>query len=172
MFETEFRTLKAHQFRASQNGKGITGYAVVFNQLSEELCFGIREMVMPGAFRRCLANSTIDVKCLFNHDPSNLLGRTVSGTLRLKEDDIGLQFDCDLPSTQLGSDVREMIARGDVSQCSFGFTVREQNFRESTDADGTVQVTRELIDVELFDVSPCTYVAYSQTTVSLRSEGM
>jgi uncharacterized protein len=163
----EFRVFKASQLRASEDGKGITGYAAVFNVLSEDLGW-FREMVMPGAFSRCLGTNP-DVRCLFNHDPGKVLGRTKSGTLRLKEDNTGLQFDCDLPETIAAKDVSQLISRGDIDQCSFGFMVNTQNWREEKDASGIMQLTRELVDVNLFDVSPVTYAAYPQTSVSARS---
>lgn len=82
---------------------GIRGYAAVFNQLSEDLG-GFRERVLPGAFKDCLAASP-DVRCLFNHDPNAVLGRTKAGTLRLAEDNKGLHFDCDLPDTRTAAEL-------------------------------------------------------------------
>lgn len=162
----EIRFYKFSALRASADGKGITGYAAVFKQLSEDLG-GFREMVMPGAFDRCLRGGP-DVRCLFNHDPNVVLGRTKSGTLRLSADGNGLKFNCDIPDTQAGRDVRESIRRGDIDQCSFGFFVNGQNWREEKDAAGNPQTIRELTDVELLDVSPVTYAAYPQTSVSAR----
>lgn len=162
----EIRFFHVSVLRASGDGKRITGYAAVFNSLSEDLG-GFREMVMPGAFDRCLRGAP-DVRCLFNHDPNLVLGRTRSGTLRLSADSSGLKFDCDIPDTQAGRDVRESIRRGDVDQCSFGFIVNGQNWREEDDGSGLPQSIRELTDVDLFDVSPVTYPAYPQTSVSAR----
>ncbi len=115
-----------------------------------------------------VAGSHPDVRCLFNHNPDAVLGRTKAGTLRLSEDRTGLYFDCDLPDTQAGRDVRESVTRGDVDQCSFGFVVQGQNWREEKDGGGGTQAIRELTDVDLFDVSPVTYPAYPQTSVSAR----
>lgn len=162
----EFRILKACEVRASDDGKTISGYAAVFNQPSEDLGW-FREIVRPGAFTRCLGASP-DVRCLFNHDASSILGRTKSGTLRLKEDNVGLHFDCDLPDTQAARDVRASVLRGDIDQCSFGFMVNSQTWKEEKDADGNLQTTRELTDVDVFDVSPVTYPAYPQTSVEAR----
>jgi hypothetical protein len=160
MQKQERRFFKAAEVRVSASG-GISGYAAVFNQLSEDLG-GFREKILPGAFSRCLGSNP-DVRCLFNHNSDALLGRTKAGTLRLSEDRTGLYFDCDLPDTQAGRDVRASIKRGDITQCSFGFTVQGQNWLEN----GTV---RELTDVDLFDVSPVTYAAYPQTSVSARQQ--
>lgn len=158
----EQRFFKVSTLRASSNGRSISGYAAVFNSLSEDLG-GFRERILPGAFDRCLRGSP-DVRCLFNHDPNAVLGRTKSETLRLSVDRNGLHFDCDLPDTQVGRDVRESIKRGDIDQCSFGFMVQGQNWLEEKG-----KVVRELTDVDLSDVSPVTYPAYPQTSVSARA---
>ena len=160
--KTERRYFKAAEVRVSPSG-GIAGFAAVYNQLSEDLG-GFRERILPGAFSRCLGSDP-DVRCLFNHNADALLGRTKSGTLRLSEEPAGLYFDCDLPDTQAGRDVRASIKRGDITQCSFGFTVQGQNWIEAD--GGTI---RELTDVDLYDVSPVTYPAYPQTSVSARQQ--
>jgi len=163
----EYRVISGAQFRASGDAKSLAGYAAVFNQLSEDLG-GFREMVRPGAFKRCL-DSGPDVRCLFNHNSSVVLGRTKAGTLSLAEDDQGLSFYCDMPETQAARDLMQSVGRGDIDQCSFGFIVNQDNWSEGTDSAGRLTVLRELLDVELFDVSPVTYPAYPQTSVSARS---
>lgn len=160
----EIRHLKAIEFRADQkDGKNsITGYAAVFNSLSEEMgWFGFRERVMAGAFKRTLEEKA-DVRGLINHDPNLVLGRTASKTLTLEEDDKGLKFSCDLPDTSYARDLMESIRRGDVSQCSFGFIVRKQTWIENKGEEPI----RELNDVDLFDVSVVTYPAYADTSVA------
>jgi len=163
----EYRNLAQAELRAKSGGKGIEGYAAVFNQPSEDLG-GFTEKIMPGAFSDCLSKDP-DVRALFNHDPSLVLGRTTAKTLRLDEDDKGLHFDCDLPDTQPARDLMTSIGRGDISQCSFGFTVNKQKFSEEKQDDGEVALIRELHAVDLFDVSPVTFPAYPQTSVDKRS---
>jgi HK97 family phage prohead protease len=127
---------------------------------------------MPGAFADDLAAKP-DVRALFNHDPNIIFGRTISGTLRLAEDHAGLKFDCDMPDTQQARDVQTSIARGDISQCSFGFFVVSQKWSEEPDpADTTGQrkmLVRELHKVRTFDVSPVTFPAYTGTDVDTRT---
>lgn len=163
----EFRVNPKAQIRAK--GKtGIEGYAAVFNQLSVDLGW-FREIIMPGAFAACLAGPPPpDVRALFNHNPSAILGRTVAQTLRLTEDGIGLHFDNDLPDTQVARDLLTSIERGDISQCSFGFMVRKQKWSEEEDAGGNFQLIREVHQADVFDVSPVTFPAYPQTSVDTR----
>lgn len=141
----------------------IVGYAAVFNQWSELLGgSGFREIIRPGAFSKTI--KTADVRALWNHDPNFVLGRTKSRTLKLTEDDYGLAIEIIPPNTQWARDLLESIRRGDVDQMSFGFrTVKD---RWGTENDQTV---RELLEVELFEVSPVTFPAYPQTSVTVRS---
>jgi HK97 family phage prohead protease len=141
----------------------IRGYAAVFNQLSQPLGWGIRERIKPGAFKETIANGA-DVRALFNHDPSQILGRNKAGTLRLEEDNIGLRYVIDPPNTTLGRDVIESIRRGDVTQSSFGFRSKDEEYKKENG-----EFVRELVAVDLFDVSPVTYPAYTGTSVSVRT---
>ena len=66
------------------------------------------------------------MRCLLNHDPNIVLGRTKSGTLRLSSDQRGLRFECDLPESR--SDLAEAVARGDLDGASFRFKVGEEDW--------------------------------------------
>lgn len=143
--------------------KKLRGYAAVFNSYSEEM-WGFKEKIMPGAFRDAIAKS--DVRALWNHNPDYVLGRNRSGTLTLNEDEKGLYIEIDPPDTQWARDLLVTINRGDVNQMSFAFTVDKANWDEVD--DGMAVRTIEKIR-ELYDVSPVTYPAYSDTDIGLRS---
>ena len=135
----------------------IDGHAAVFNQRSEEM-WGFREIIRPGAFAETI--KTADVRALWNHDPNFVLGRTKNRTLELSEDEIGLRAIIHPPDTIFANDIVESIKRGDVDQMSFGFQVITDEWRMEEKT-----VVRELIKLELFDVSPVTFPAYPQTDV-------
>jgi len=140
----------------------ITGYAAKFGIFTDLGWF--REKIKAGAFDEALKTS--DVRCLKNHDPNLILGRTTSKTLRLESNTVGLRFDNDMPDTTAGKDTREEIRRGDISGCSFSFTVAEDDWKYYEDKPSE----RTIIKVkQLFDVSPCVYPAYPDTTVAARS---
>jgi HK97 family phage prohead protease len=111
-----------HDLEIRQEGDGMTlrGYAAVFNSPSQPLPF--IETIQRGAFRDSL-KSRNDVKLLWNHDTSVVLGSTRAGTLRLMEDERGLLVEADLPMTQAGKDAAISIQRGDVTAFSFGFRI-------------------------------------------------
>lgn len=160
----ERRYLPAAELRVQQTDAGekvIAGYAVVYNSLSEDM--GFREMVAPGAFVDDLASDP-DVRCFFNHDDNQILGRTASGTLTLTDDERGLFFRCVLPNTTVANDLAVSIERGDVSQCSFGFVCDDAEWSETPD-----YMLRTIRKARLFDVSPVVFPAYEATSVGLRS---
>lgn len=143
-----------------QAARAIVGYAAVFNSLSQDLG-GFVEKIAPGAFAGA---GQSDVRALFNHDPSMVLGRSTSGTLKVEEDEIGLRIRITPPDTQAGRDVITLIDRGDVSQMSFGFrTIKDEWAQENG------QTVRTLIQTELLDVSPVTFPAYTATNVQMRA---
>jgi len=147
--------------RSDASPPKIRGHAAVFDRLSEDLG-GFRERIRPGAFTKTLQEA--DVRALFNHDPMHVLGRTKSGTLTLREDGEGLAFEVEPPDAEWARALAVSIERGDVDQASFAFRTVKDRFTE--EAGGTV---RELLEVQLYDVSPVTYPAYTQTSVEVRS---
>jgi len=160
--DREIRTIQAEIRLKSEEGKAkISGYAAVFNLLSEDLG-GFRERIQPGAFSEAIEND--DVRALWNHDSNYVLGRNKAETLKLGEDEHGLHYEIDLPDTQWARDFAESVKRGDVSQSSFGFAVLTDDWKKENG-----EVVRELIKVQLFDVSPVTFPAYHATSVSARS---
>lgn len=143
----------------------IVGHAAMFNQ-ETEIAGMFREMIAPGAFTRSIKEGD-DVRALFNHDPNFVLGRTKSGTLKLKEDKQGLWMEVTPPDTQLVRDlVIEPIRRGDISQQSFGFEARGEEWQRGEDGEMDLRI---LTDAKLWDVSAVTYPAYDGTDVAVRS---
>jgi uncharacterized protein len=165
----ERRTFPASALQRDDAGAGtqIAGYAAVFNQWSEDLGgygFELREQIAPGAFAETLKAE--DIRALWNHNPDYVLGRTVAGTLTLREDNTGLWIENTPPDAQWARDLVASIKRGDVSQMSFQFSVLEDEFRYDRESD---VVYRTLNKVKLYEVSPVTFPAYPQTSVNARA---
>jgi HK97 family phage prohead protease len=162
---TKEQRINTANFEVRQSGDGMTfsGYAAVWNSPSEPLPF--IERIQSGAFRKTL-QSRNEIKLLWNHDSSQILGSLRAGTLRLTEDAYGLKVEADLPDTQLGRDTATLLRRGDVNAMSFGFSVPKGG--DSWNADGT---ERTLKSVRLFEVSIVGSPAYSATagTATVRS---
>lgn len=140
----------------------IEGYFSVFNSIYE-IAPGMTESVAPGAFSRSLAG---DIRALTNHDTTLVLGRTKAHTLELREDGHGLWGKISInPKDADAMNLYERVKRGDVDQCSFGFEIvsEETDFRD----DGSIHWTIQ--DVNLYEVSCCTFPAYEETNISARA---
>jgi HK97 family phage prohead protease len=154
------------ELRAALSGTGpgrLAGYAAKYNALSQNLG-GFFEKLAPGCFNSVMQD---DVCCLRNHEDDNLLGRTLSGTVGLALDDIGLMYECELPDTTVGRDTAEMIRRGDMRGSSFAFNIAMDG--QEWDWDGPSPLRTITKIGRLFDVSPVTNPAYLDTSVGMRS---
>lgn len=151
------------EFRIDEDEKPrLVGYAAKYGIFTDLGWF--REKIKAGAFDDCLGD---DVRCLKNHDPNLILGRTINKTLRLNSNSVGLKFENDVPDTNTGKDTLEEIRRGDISGCSFAFTVAEDDWKYF---DDDRPAERTIVKIgRLFDVGPVTYPAYPDTTVAARS---
>lgn len=156
------------EIRTKDDGKGnvIAGYASVFYGGTPETEYRLAddyvERVSKTAFDNALKRPD-DVRALFNHNANLILGRNKANTLRLSVDERGLRYEIDVPDSTIGHDLVESVKRGDVSGSSFSFYVTRQSFEEV----GNVLV-RTIEDVELFDVGPVTYPAYTGTEAIAR----
>lgn len=154
------------EFRNEPESRHIEGYGSVFNKRSLDLG-GFTEVIAEGAFDGVIENS--DVKALLDHNPSRgILARSKNGegTLSLSIDQTGLRYAFDAPNTALGDEVIEGLKRGDYSQSSFAFTVKEQTWTK--EEDGTYLRTITKIG-GLYDVSIVADPAYPDTSVAVRS---
>ncbi len=159
MPEVEKRTFNQKlEVRDDQSGRHvISGYAIVFNQPSEDI--GFIETVDPHALDDLDMSK---VFCLYNHDYSNVLARTDTKTLNLSVDKRGLTFSCDLPQTTLGNDVFTNISNGNIQGMSFGFTVAEDQWNE----DDQGNATRTILKLgSLSEISVTCIPAYEETSV-------
>lgn len=146
----------------------IVGYAAVFYDPADpgtefRLWGDVHERIMPTAFNSALARKD-DVRGLFNHDASAILGRSPANTLRLVVDARGLRYEIDPPNTEVGRSVVESVRRGDVTGSSFAFLPTAEMDRE----EGEKRLI-EVHDCELFDVGPVTYPAYAGTAAGVRA---
>lgn len=136
----------------------------MFNQ-EYRVCRGWVETIAPGAFSRWLAEKR-DTKVLWNHNPDIVLGSTANGTAVLREDGAGLWGSVQInPRDQDAVNAHARVERRDVTGCSFGFRISKME--ESWDEDGTYRT--RILEVELHEVSPCTFPAYGGTDINARA---
>lgn len=147
--------------KGDSGGVVVEGHAAVFERLSQNLG-GFVERIAPTAFDRSLGDNP-DVRALINHDPSMLLGRTRSGTLRLSKDSAGLFYEIDMPDRQDARDLLVSMDRGDISHSSFAFYVMPNGDEWGQTDQGMPLRTLTALSIHNGDVSPVTYPAYEDT---------
>jgi HK97 family phage prohead protease len=158
----EYRVARAGSAKLVE--KVMEGHAAVFNTFSSP-DLGFMEVIRPGAFTKTLQES--DIRALWNHNSDLVLGRNIAKTLELSEDKDGLFSKIHLPDNTWGNDCRTSVMRGDVSQMSFRFRTIKDNWYMDDSQGGAL--CRELLEVRLLEVSPCTFPAYPATDISARA---
>lgn len=154
------------QTRAANDNLFIEGYFSVFNS-EYPLWEGASEIVKPGAFTNSVSG---DVRALINHDSSLVLGRTKAGTLALRQDERGLWGSIRINRDDVDAmNLYARVQRGDVDQCSFGFDIKRETFVDL--GDGKCRWEIEEVD-PLYEVSVCTFPAYTETSVSARKQDL
>lgn len=145
----------------------IEGYAIVFNELSEDLG-GFRETIMPEAVTQELINNS-DIFYLYNHNnDSTPLARSNhgQGSLELTIDNKGLKyrFNC------INSEFYELVKRGDLSKSSFAFSLPKDGSGEVWEKSQEYNYVRKIVKIEqLFDCSAVLIPAYSATELYARN---
>ena len=142
----------------------LSGYFIKFDEVTE-LWPGYFEVIKREGVEKAIQNA--DIRALFNHDDNLVLGRTGNGTVILGVDEIGLFGDIIINKEDpqaIGAYAR--VQRGDVLGCSFGFIPIKINTEERD--DGSYLDT--ILELEIFEVSPCTFPAYPQTEIAARQK--
>ncbi len=158
----------ATEFKTREDGEDllIEGYFAVFDS-NYDIWPGASESIAPGAFTETIGSD--DIRALTNHNSDLVLGRNRAGTLTLTEDTHGLWGSIRInPKDTDAVNTRERVLRGDVSQCSIGFDIldEETEIRQ----DGSVHWT--IRKVKLWEVSVCTFPAYEETNVKARKRDL
>ncbi|WP_386692719.1 hypothetical protein O1Q79_00583 [Lonepinella sp. MS14434] len=146
--------------------KKLIGYVVKWDSPSELLWGDFIERFSPNAFAESLASGS-DIRALFEHDYSKLLGRTKANTLKLEEDKIGLRFELTPPDTTLGRDLLVSVERGDISGMSFGFLVKSEQW----DFDVT-PCQRTIKNAELVEITVTSIPAYPESNIQIAKRSM
>ena len=148
------------QTREVDGRKYIEGYFAVFGA-KYHLWDNAYETIDRGAFD---LDEDRDVRALTNHDTTLVLGRTTNGTLMLRVDDHGLWGSVEVnENDQDAVNAHARVERGDVSQCSFGFDILDEELMREDGND-----VWHIRKVKLYEVSICTFPAYAETEVKTR----
>ncbi|MCL2381325.1 MAG: HK97 family phage prohead protease [Treponema sp.] len=146
--------------RAAEGDKKVIEGLIPYDKASLKM-WGVSEIITRTAFNKTIADKN-EVRALWNHDETKILGNTRAGTLVLESTDAGLKCVCELPDASYANDLYNLIQRGDVRSMSFGFFPVKYE-------DDAGKKTRYLKEVKLVEVSfGVIYPAYTSTTSQTR----
>ena len=153
--------IKLHEM--STEKRFLSGHALTWN--TPYVVGNFIERIAPGALDYA---DMSDVMALHDHNPSRILGRSSSGTLTVKTDSTGLFFRVEVPPTGLGDEVATLVARGDLKQCSWGFSIAKDGDHWDYSPNGLPVRTITKI-ARVFDVTVTCYPANPKTSVAMDS---
>lgn len=144
----------------------VSGYVNKTGELSHELgkTTRFRERIEKGAFKQAIAEAT-DIWFLAEHDPEKILASTETGSLVLREDEIGLYMEATISPTTWGRDYHQLIKDKLLRGMSFGMQVLKDKWNKT--ADGIYE--RSISKLRLFEITATKQPAYPQSTISARS---
>ena len=145
----------------------VDGYVNAVGRLSRQMTdedgIPFNEMVEPGAFMRAL-QAAGTISALLNHDWNRVLADT-SGSLKLKEDTIGLYADFTSRDAELISLAKDGKLRG----WSFGFIPLDTKEEYTSTGGHNITITElDLKEVSVIDERMIP--VYSGTSISTRAE--
>lgn len=139
----------------------LVGHVLVYGSAYEVYdCYGpFQETMMAGCAAQCLASEP-DIRFMYDHD-SLVMARTISGTLTVESDDVGVAFSAMVDvRQQLANDLVIAVERGDVTQCSVGFICL-------ADAWSADYMERSIYAIEIVDISAVGIPASPSTDISV-----
>lgn len=171
--EREYRSMELRAVQETEEKSYIVeGYATTFGDTYELWRDGdyiVKENVDKDAFKN---TDMSDVVFQLDHE-GRVFARTRNGSLALETDEHGLKTRTDLGLTESSRSVYEDINAGLYDRMSFAFTVTKDSYAEEEQADGTVILTRTILEVgKLYDVSAVSFPANPNTDISARSKDL
>lgn len=163
MKKIQHLTLRSNiQLQEGEDGKKRLIGIIPYNSRSQYM--GFWEEITPTAFNKTLSDGA-DVRALWDHDSSKVLGRVKNGSLILRNQEDGLVCEAILPDTSYANDAYNLIKDEYVQTMSFGFSpIQERVEIENGDE------VRYLTEVKLSEVSfGVSFPAYESTDSVARS---
>lgn len=155
------------EMRADENGDGFTleGYGAVFDSPTRIDSWEGKfdEIVSRGAFTKTIAERTPVLQ--FDHGRDAATGSVPIGAIQsISEDKQGLFVSARLHDNARVEPIRQAIASGAIDGMSFRFRVLREDWDDTPDVP-----VRTIREIDLFEVGPVVFPAYSATNVGVRS---
>jgi len=125
----------------------VKGYGSYFDNKDAD-----NDVIMRGAYQKTIKENGERVKYLYQHNMMQPIGKMNE----LYEDEKGLMFVAEVPKTQLGKDVIELMKAGVITENSVGILPIQKEDKGDY---------RELKEVKLFEISAVTLAANDQAKI-------
>lgn len=125
----------------------IQGYFAVFGNVDSD-----KDMIMPGAFKKTIAENGKRIKHLWQHDPWKPMAAP-----NVTEDSYGLLFDSTISKTSWGKDALQLYVDGVIDEHSIGYQVIREAKKDSYN---------ELQELKLWEGSSVTWGANERALVN------
>jgi hypothetical protein len=125
----------------------VKGYGSIFGNVDSD-----GDIINKGAYRKTVEENGNRVKYLYQHDMDKPLGKM----RELYEDEKGLVFEAEIPKTQLGKDVIELMKSGVITENSVGIIPVKKEMQDGY---------RHINEVRLFEISAVTLAANDQAMI-------
>lgn len=158
------------EISAKGDGRTLFGHFAMFNRSTTINSWegNFREQIAPGAFARSIKNKGSQIKVLFNHGMDPSIGDKPLGRPSvIHEDARGGYIEVPLSRTSYNEDIIALLADEALDGMSFRFSVPSGG--DSWEYPTTGLPIRTLTEVNLMEVGPVTFPAYSATSVGVRS---
>ena len=156
------------EIRANSESRMISGKAISFETESNDL--GFIEIIHRGAITQDIINDS-NIVFTYDHQRDKILARRKNGVGNLNIDlhEDGVYFSFNAPKTTLGNDLLEDVRCGNISQCSFAFTIADEEGAQKWSKVGDTYY-RDIYKIDaLYDLSAVVDPAYEDTYIQARS---
>ena len=151
----EHKTLSFEIKSVDYAGRTLEGFAAAFGNLDQ-----VGDVIHPGAFRKTLTERGQRIKFLWQHDPTEPIGKL----LEAHEQQGGLFVKAIISDTNRGRDALALLKDGAIGEMSIGYdTVKGGMDYTKGDNGATI---RNLREIKLYEFSLVTFPANEQAIVT------
>lgn len=158
------------------DGNELHGHFAVFNtwtEIDNWIEGHFMERIAPGAFAETITAKADKIRVLYTHGFDSVVGmKPIAVPIEFAEDDTGGTYRATMLDAPYAQDLKPAIAASQMG-ASFRGVVTEEVWTKPTEAsewNPSMVEERTITKIDLMEVGPCTFGAYSGATSGMRSQ--
>jgi len=151
----EHKTISFEIKALDGDGRTLEGFCAAFGNIDQ-----VGDIIHPGAFRKTLTERGGRIKFLWQHDPTEPIGRLVEA----REDTGGLYVKAVISDTARGRDAIALLRDGAIGEMSIGYDAVKGGTDYSKTPEG--KSVRNLREIKLYEFSLVTFPANEAAVVT------